>query len=220
MMIGVGSVTAAQLQAQTPGKQPAFITGSYPAATWTTYNDFNNGYGVYLPYSTQQIIANGPANQAYVNANQSVTNQFSALLIQAIPSFASGELGGNNYSVSDYCNANPIAQSCGARAAFSSTGVLLGYNTAIGWIPALPPSDPHYTATAPANAPPAAAPTISVNGTVPVVTAGGGGVISGGSIPAPGTTGAGGSVPDSGSSSLLWLGLAAAAALFIFGGAK
>ena len=79
---GMGAYTSAQLKAQTPGKQPSFITGSFPAASWTWYNDFNNGYGVYLPYTTAQMTSNGTtaANPAYVAANSNVTQQFSALL--------------------------------------------------------------------------------------------------------------------------------------------
>jgi hypothetical protein len=88
MRRGLGAVTDAQLKAIVSGQQPSFITGLYPNASWNSYNDFNNGYGVYLPYSTAQIIANGPANQNYVYANQNVQNQFSALLEAANPIMA------------------------------------------------------------------------------------------------------------------------------------
>ena len=90
---GLGvTTTGGLLEQQTAGQQPSFIQGSYPGATWTAYDSDNNGYGVFLPYTTNQEIAGGPANQQMVNANQNVENQFSALLLQAFPAMAQGEL--------------------------------------------------------------------------------------------------------------------------------
>ena len=106
---GLGAVTASQLQNQTPGVQPSFITGSYPNATWDTYNSFNNGYGVYLPYNVIALCGTtNPANCGqFAVLNQNVTNQFSALLLQAFPAMAAGES-----TQSSYCAANPSAMVC------------------------------------------------------------------------------------------------------------
>jgi len=109
---GLGAVTPSQLQQQTPGQQPSFITGSYPDATWTAYNDFNNGYGVYLPYTTGQINASGPPNPQMVGANSQVTQQFSALLMQAFPAMQT-----TITTPSEYAQAQANAALVAAKAA-------------------------------------------------------------------------------------------------------
>lgn len=107
-MIGLG-VTAEQLASQSPGQQPSFITGSYPGATWNTYDSDNNGYGVYLPYDVVSLCASQPASCGqYGVLNQQVEDQFSAALLSVFPAMAAGES-----TPSAYCAANPSAEVCG-----------------------------------------------------------------------------------------------------------
>jgi hypothetical protein len=106
-------ITPTQLQNQTPGSQPSFITGSYPGATWTSYDDFNNGYGVYEPYSQSLIASNVEGAGSWIAANQNVVNQFSALMLQAFPAMAAGET-----SNTAYCAANPTAFVCQKGSSF------------------------------------------------------------------------------------------------------
>ena len=87
----LSALTPSQLSNQIPGQQPFFITGSYPGATWTTFNSFNNGYGVYEPYSQSLIASDVEGAGSYIAANQNVTNQMSAELLQTFPAMAQGE---------------------------------------------------------------------------------------------------------------------------------
>jgi hypothetical protein len=55
---------------QTPGQQPAFVTGNYPGATWDTYAGPAGQF--LMPYGS---ISPGPGNDLYTGANMNVMNQ-------------------------------------------------------------------------------------------------------------------------------------------------
>jgi hypothetical protein len=53
---------------QVPGRQPSWITGNYPGATWDTYS----GSGFLIPYGN---VPPGPGSDAYTGANLNVISQ-------------------------------------------------------------------------------------------------------------------------------------------------
>ena len=86
---GLGTLTPAQAQANLSvkeGSQPSWITGSYPNATWNSFDPFNASYGVYLPYNSDTLCPQNPtACSSYAAPNASVANQYSLMFAQAFP---------------------------------------------------------------------------------------------------------------------------------------
>lgn len=65
--------------AQTSGKQPTFINGVFPDATWDQWNDFgHDNLGIYLPYNTGGDV--DFEHPEYITANLKVQTTYASLI--------------------------------------------------------------------------------------------------------------------------------------------
>lgn len=78
------AVTASELTNPVLGKQPSFIQGSYPNATWNTF-DALPGFSLYEPYGQDVINSNLASAGPFIKLNQCVIDQYASYYAQLNP---------------------------------------------------------------------------------------------------------------------------------------